>query len=83
MFRMNVTTNFKFKTFKKGMSYKDDCIPKEVLERWLKRKLAKTIKEVVVNNREQKENKKGQSKKNDNTVVKPNVSDKEKLSNND
>jgi len=82
MFRMNVTTNFKFKTFKKGISYKDDSIPKEVLERWLERKLAKVIKEVV-DSPELKENKKGQSKKNDNTVVQSNISDKKKLPGND
>jgi hypothetical protein len=31
---MNVTTNYKFKLYKKGEEYSDNLLPKEVLKRW-------------------------------------------------
>lgn len=64
-FRMNVTTNFKFKPFKKGIVYDDDSVPAEVLDRWLNRKIAKKGP--------------GRPKKDDNTIIQSNISSEEEL----
>lgn len=77
MFRMRVTTNFKFRLFEKGKDYKKDLIPADVFERWLQRKLIKVIQQ-----EETTKPKKGRSKKDDNSIVKSNVSDTSELSDN-
>ncbi len=79
MFRMNVTTNFKFKSFEKGSAYKNDSIPAEVFERWSKRKLIRVIKDESV---EDIKSKKGKSKKDDNATIKSDVPSTSKLSDN-
>lgn len=47
MFRMKVTTNYKFRVFEKGKDYEDKLIPVDVFERWLERKLAKNIEKEI------------------------------------
>jgi hypothetical protein len=82
-FKMNATTNFKFKPFKKGIVYKDNLIHGEVLKRWLERKLAKSIKEEISQEKNlTEEPKRGRGrppKKDDNSLVQTNISSTEEL----